>query len=351
MFRNNRAQKISSTRKWYWRVFRVKLLLAITLIVPVGHAEEGGRSNSFFAYLAGCKPEPALIAFNPSTFDPRTPFVLSDVVRASLRTDLQALAPSFNGLVLYEYHQKLTRVILATAQPLGFRAVLLGIWDPKQDDEIKGVAEMILQFHYTLALAVVIGNEGLIDNRYTIADLQLAAEKLQALLPAGLFVPFTTSEPISEYGLKELREFGDFLAPNIHPAVDQDSVDPLLAAEWVKRRALALRIIGKKPVFVKETGVPNGGMLNYTPQVQQLFWQEYRQGPHFVYTDGAPWISYAAAFEAFNMPWKAEKTGLPIEGRWGLLDTERRRYPAFDVWQSTTGSEKYCLCGKCPRSP
>ncbi|CAK0765874.1 hypothetical protein CCP3SC15_3380001 [Gammaproteobacteria bacterium] len=217
---------------------------------------------------------------------------------------------------------------------MGFRAVLLGIWDPKKDDEIKGVAELILQFHYTLALAVVIGNEGLIDNRYTIEDLQRAAVKLRSLLPATISVPFTTSEPIGEYGLKELREFGDFLAPNIHPAVDQENLDPLIAAEWVKRRAQALAMVGKKPVLVKETGIPNGGTWGYTPEVQQEFWREYRKGGPFVQTTGTSWISYAAAFEAFDMLWKAERTGLPIESHWGLLDAKRRPYPAFEVWQS-----------------
>ncbi len=315
--------------------------LALTLcgIVPGCAAEESAKVARFFEYLADCKTEPALVAFNPSQFDPRRTVDVSDTALASLREDLRALTPTFNGLVLYETLPKLTKAILTAAQEKGYQAVLLGIWNPKQDEEIKEVAAVIAQFHKQLALAVVIGNEGLIDNRYSIEDIQSAANKLRVLLPPGIDIPFTTSEPVGEYGLAAVIKFGDFLAPNIHPAVDQDSVEPAAAAAWVKQRAHALVTVGKKPVLVKETGVPNGGTPGYTPETQRAFWREYLQGGRFVQTASEPWISYAAAFEAFDMPWKAEKSGLPIEGHWGLLDAKRQRYSAFEAWQHT---EPHC---------
>lgn len=252
---------------------------------------------------------------------------------AELREDLRALTPHFNGLVLYETLSGLSRKILATAKELGFRAVLLGIWNPKSDEEIQNATQLIRQFHAQLALAVVIGNEGLIGNRYTLADIQGAAAKLRALLPAGAIIPFTTSEPIGEYGLSGIRDFGEFLAPNIHPAVDQDSVDPVAAAEWVRSRAQALVRVGEKPVLVKETGLPNGGSPGYTPALQKAFWTAYLQRGRLILSDGEPWVSLAAAFEAYDMPWKAKKSRLSIEGHWGLLDAKRRPYLAFEVWR------------------
>ena len=311
----------------FWLAF----LLVGALPASMAYAQE--KTNPFFQYLLGCHSVPALIAFNPSHFDPRRPLDLSNAALADLREDLRALSPNFDGLVLYEYLPGLSKDILATAQELGFQAALLGIWDPKKDEEIKGVADLIAQFHGKLALAVVIGNEGLIDNRYTITDVQHAAKKLQALLPVGVEVPFTTSEPIGEYGLTELREFGAFLAPNIHPAVDQDGVDPKAAAEWVRKRANTLAKVGKKPVLVKETGIPNGGLPSYTPDVQQAFWKAYLQSGRLAQTENEAWVSLAAAFEAYDMPWKAEKSGLPIEGRWGLLNVKRGEYPAFAAWR------------------
>jgi exo-beta-1,3-glucanase (GH17 family) len=338
---NNSPASYSSKLVFYWEVISFTLILLSLFSKSAIATEQSTKSYSFFEYLSVCKPEPALIAFNPSNFDPKRPIDVSDTALSGLRDDLRALAPNFNGLVLYETLPKLTKAILSTALEQGYRAVLLGVWNPKQDEEIKQVAELITQFHNQMALAVVIGNEGLIGNRYTIKDMQSAAKKLRALLPKGVIVPFTTSEPVSEYGLAAVREFGEFLAPNIHPAVDKNSVDPAAAAAWVKKRAHALGTVGKKPVLVKETGVPNGGTSGYTPEIQRAFWQEYLQGGRFIQSGGEPWISYAAAFEAFDMPWKAQKSGLPIEGHWGLLDDKRQHYPAFDAWQHL--GEPRCL--------
>ena len=310
----------------------------VLAIVPGCAAEESIDGGHFFDYLADCKQPPALVAFNPSNFDPRRPVDVSETALASLREDLRKLKPSFNGLVLYETLPQLTSAILTAARNEGYRAVVLGIWNPNKDEEIKATAKLISQFHEELALAVVIGNEGLIDNRYSVEDILSAAKKLQALLPSGVTIPFTTSEPVGEYGLPALINFGDFLAPNIHPAVDQESVDPPVAVEWVKKRARALATVGKKPVLVKETGIPNGGTPAFTPETQRVFWQEYLKNGRFLQVAGQPWISYAAAFEAYDMRWKAETSGLAIEGHWGLLDAKRQYYPAFEEWQNAVPS-------------
>jgi hypothetical protein len=46
------------------------------------------------------------------------------------------------------------------------------------------------------------------------------------------------------------------------------------------------------------------------------------------------WVSYAAAFEAWDLTWKAELSNMPIEKAWGLLSAERKPFPAFFVWQN-----------------
>ena len=291
--------------------------------------------STFFSYLTGGEVTPSLIAFNPSGFDPRQPFELNETSLAELREDLRVLKAAFNGLVLYEVRSGLTDAIMDVAHEHGFKAVLLGIWDPKSEEEIAGTAELIRQYREKLVLAVVIGNEGLIDNRYAIEDVQRAALRLKALIQADDAIPVTTSEPVGEYGWKPLREFGDFLAPNIHPAIDQEGIDPAAGAAWVKERANALAYAAKKPILVKETGLPNGGALSYTPETQLLFWEAYLRDGRLVRVNAVDtWISLAASFEAFDTPWKAEKTGIPIEGHWGFLDIKRKPYPVFEAFQN-----------------
>ena len=314
-------------------IYLSRMVLIGCLLLNTGLIFAASNENAFFNYLSQSPDEAALIAFNPSHYDPRKPVDMSSASLDDLQRDLQSLTPSFNGLVLYECIPDLTANILQSSQEQGFKAVLLGIYKPESDEEIKCVADLVAKFHKQLALAVVIGNEGLIDNRYTLKDVEQAAKKLHSLLPTDVVIPFSTSEPVSEYGMDSLVAFGDFLAPNIHPAVDQDKVEPNSAAQWVRKRGLALARVGKKPVLVKETGVPNGGLPSFTPKLQQAFWGAYLQEGRLLKADGGYWVSLAAAFEAFDMPWKAEKSGIAIEGHWGLLDNKRNPFPAFDVWR------------------
>jgi exo-beta-1,3-glucanase (GH17 family) len=295
-------------------------------------AARGQADSAFFRYLSTAKPAPALVAFNPSGFDPRRPPSASPYPEAELRQDLAALRPAFDGLVLYSYREDVTPGIVKVAAELGYRAILLGLWDPKDEAEIAGLARLIEAWHDKLALGLVVGNEGIIDNRYTYDDLDAAVRRLRALSPASARVPFTTSEPSGDYGLERLRRFGAFLAPNIHPAIDQNALAPAAAARWVSRQAATLARVAGKPVLIKETGVPSGGGAGFTPERQQEFWRAYLEGGRIVPT-GVTWLSHAAAFEAFDAPWKAEKTETPFEGRWGLLRSDRQPYPAFEVWR------------------
>ena len=200
------------------------VLLATAMLGP--HAARAENPSPFNGYLGGQRP--ALIAFNPSRYDPRTP-PTGAYPADELRADLAALRPAFDGLVLYGFDPTLTPGILEQAASLGYRAVLLGIWDPKSETETAGVADLIRRYRDRLALAVCIGNEGISDNRYTIEDLGRAGDHLRRLTGTDPPVPVTTSEPAGDYGWPPLRRFGHFLAPNIHPAIDQEALSPQAA--------------------------------------------------------------------------------------------------------------------------
>ena len=314
-------------------------LILASLVLLTGmlgpDAARAENPSPFIGYLRGQRP--ALIAFNPSRYDPRTP-PAGAYPADELRADLTALRPAFDGLVLYGFDATLTPGILEQAASLGYRAVLLGIWDPKSEAETAGVADLVRRYRDRLALAVCVGNEGINDDRYTIEDLGHARDNLRRLTGTGAAVPVTTSEPAGDYGWPPLRQLGDFLAPNIHPAIDQEALSPQAAVAWVRGRAMAIAEIAGKPVLVKETGVPNGGGAPHSPERQRAFWGEWlaqgrpaRSGrPHSL-------ISFAAAFEAFDAPWKATQLGNPMEAHWGLMTAERQPHPAFHAWAEAAG--------------
>ena len=101
--------------------------------------------------------------------------------------------PVFNGLILYAMDMALTPRILEEANNLGFQAVMLGIWDPRSQKELTFVKRLIEKYKATLALALIIGNEGLAFHRYRLQDLHAAARLLQ-MKRAQLLSP---SAPVS----------------------------------------------------------------------------------------------------------------------------------------------------------
>jgi exo-beta-1,3-glucanase (GH17 family) len=293
---------------------------------------------AFFSYLQSERP--AMIAFVPTGFDPRRPSGHAPWPADRLHADLRALRPAFDGLVLYDFRPDVTPGILEQASALGYRAVLLGIWDPRSDGEIAGTAELVRRWSGRLALAVVIGNEGINDNRYGIADLSRASERLRALIGStGTALPMSTSEPAGDYGWPPLLAFGDFLAPNIHPAIDHEGKAPDFAVAWVRARAIAIARLAGRPVLVKETGMPNGGAAAFSAERQRAFWAAWLAAGALAPIEPPPmFVSFAAAFEAFDAQWKAEQLRDPVEGHWGLMSADRAPYPAYEAWVAVAGA-------------
>jgi exo-beta-1,3-glucanase (GH17 family) len=319
----------------------LKTVLLLAATITAGRA--AADPSPFLTYLRRDAPPPALIAYNPSRYDPERALPATGYPTEDIRADLVSLRPGFDGLVLYAFIPGVTPVIVATAAELGYQAVLLGIWTPQSAVEREGVADLVTRYHPRLAFAVVIGNEGLNDARYSLDDIVATAADLQRRLPSGVRVPVTTSEPAGDYGWPPLRAFGDFLAPNIHPALDRGNLAPAEAAAWVRHKAQVIACAARRPVLVKETGVPHGGNDRFSPAGQAAFWTALL-APGVTTAAGDPpcppplvaqadgWASFATAFEAFDAPWKAAQLQSPLEGYWGLLAIDRRAYPAFTVF-------------------
>jgi exo-beta-1,3-glucanase (GH17 family) len=315
--------------------FSVRTLVCLVLLLSFagsGRGREEDKRFPLFAYLTGI-PVPSLVAYTPSQLDPRQEANQRKLATSSIRADLEALRPHFDGLVLYGYHEACTPRVLAVARELQYRAVLLAVWDPRSAAELDGVVELARLHQGDFALGVLVGNEGLTFKRYEPEDLTIAAARLRARLPK--MIPLTTSEPLVGYDKEFVRQFGDFLAPNIHPVFDREKLGPREASAWAREQALALR--SKKPLLLKETGFPHAGKEAYTPATQKAFWSAYLEGGVLVTPPDSAgvWVSHAVAFEAFDLPWKAQASGLPIEAFWGLLSPRREPYPVLSLWKGS----------------
>lgn len=277
---------------------------------------------------------PLIVAYSPSQLDPRVEANQRKLTTSSLRADLEALRPTFEGLALYGYNESVTPRLLGIAKELKFRMVLLGIWEPKSADEVDGVIELARLHRNDFALGVLVGNEGLSFNRYEVDDLKIAAARLRARLPAT--IPLGTTETWAGSKRKVVQEFGDFLAVNIHPVFDRPKLGPAAAAAWAREQALAIAQLARKPVLLKETGFPHDGKEGYTPVTQQTFWSAYLAAPRLVRPPSEPnaWVFHGFAFEAFDLPWKSQATGKPIERSWGLFTNDRQPLSALEPWKA-----------------
>ncbi len=312
------------------RTIHIGLLLCLLWGLCPQLSQLSADETRLTQYLAD--PTSLMMAYTPSRLDPRDPANHDRLKTVDIAQDLQVLRPQFDGLILYGYHEADTPRIVDQAQQQGFRAVLLGIWNPRSAAELDGVIALARQYQDTLAIGILVGNEGLHFGRYEVSDVEFAARRIRAAL--GSHILLATSEPYARYEDKFVLEFGDFLAPNIHPVFDRPELTAIPASEWVHAQAIQLHQKTGKLVIVKETGFPHAGKPQFTPQAQQEFWQAYLRQP------GTPGVFHRVAFEAFDLPWKSEASGLEIEKSWGWFDTNRKPLPVFEARSKRQGERQ-----------
>lgn len=314
-------------------------MLLLLLFAFAARGDEPDLRFPLFQYLTG-QPAATMVAYTPSQLDPRQEVNQRRLATSSIRADLVALRPAFDGLVLYGYHEACTPRIVELAKELKYRAILLAIWDTKSTAEIDGVAELARLYEPFMTIGVLVGNEGITFKRYEADDLKIAAARLRLKLPES--VPIGTSEPRVGYQHDFIRNFGDFLAPNIHPVFDRSQLEADAAAAWAREESLKLARETKKPVLLKETGFPHDGKPAYSTTTQQAFWTAYTKPGRIAHVTETPntWVFHGIAFEAFDLPWKSEESKLTIEKSWGLMSPKREPYPAFDVWRDLATQSK-----------
>lgn len=345
------AEKAFSRRQWicagqvFWdldngflklmeQIMRIFLLLLTPVLLFMGPLFPGDGDKKkegaypLFQYL--CQSTPSrMISYAPSGLDPRFEANQLKLPTSSIRADLEKLRPYFDGFILYGYHEACTPRILAVAKDLKFRAVILSIWQPKSSAEIDGVAALVNQYEKDMALGVIIGNEGITFKRYEPEDLTIALARLRTKIPRN--IPIGTSETYQGSKMVFVQKFGDFMAPNIHPYFDLSGAGPQKSVAWARQEAMKLAVRSGKPVILKETGFPHGGKEGYNPQTQKEFWAEYFKLPTLEKVKNNPraWVYHGVAFDAFDLPWKVQASGLSVEKEWGLFNQDRQAYPAL----------------------
>ena len=245
---------------------------------------------------------------------------------ASIRADLVALRPRFDGLITYDAVHG-AEAIPEIAAALKFRALIVGVWNPAATAEVDAALGAAHRYPQ-LVVGLSLGNESIFAHRTGFAPLAAAIAAVRARAPQ---LPLSTTEPFHLYeepAARVLLGSVDFLLANVHP-VHQPwfrRASDATAAQFVVNVTadLAQRFCG--PILVKETGAPtapaSGG---FSAARQASFYAQLRRR----FPSSA--TRAFAYFSAFDAPWRAYDanpvagavTG-PEEAFWGLYDSERR---------------------------
>lgn len=261
----------------------------------------------------------------PTTADP-----------SSLRADLTVLRSHFDGLITYTATHG-AEAIPGIAATLGYRAVIVGVWDPFDDAELNAALALAKRYP-RLVVGVSLGNEMVFAKRHGIQEMAAAAILAHRRAPE---LPISSTEPFHVlYGkaARPLLNQLDFLLVNVHPVFQPWFRDAPEAnsAQFVVDVVANLADDYCGPVLVKETGIPTSPpeegfsearQASFYGELQRVFPPSRRRA--FAY------------FSAFDAPWRAtDSLALPPgaratpaqrteEAHWGLYDAGRHAKPVM----------------------
>ncbi|GJL55814.1 MAG: hypothetical protein NPIRA02_29460 [Nitrospirales bacterium] len=300
-------------------------------------------NRNWYDYITDEVTIPRSVGYSPLNYDPR-PATFNLPTTMQIDADLDAMKTAFDGFNTYSYVEEFTPYLVQSAIAKGFRGILLGVFDPRQQWELEGVVDLVKQYRNDIALSICLGSEGLFSGIYTWADLGAAYTNVHRMLSPSERVPITTTEPVFYYtflgypdlsqpNFKGMHHFGDYLAPNIHPIFVFSDQPAQPSVNFTRDTAALYMNAGERSIYVKETGFPNNGtisMTTYTEAMQQDYWQKYRAPGLLIRKSSNPDIfcSYCSNFEAFDLEWKRIAVD-GVEAHWGFLDANRQPYDAF----------------------
>jgi exo-beta-1,3-glucanase (GH17 family) len=248
---------------------------------------------------------------------------------ASIRADLRVLRPRFDSLITYGSING-AEAIPSIAASLGFRALIIGVWNPFDTTELNA-ALAAAKGSPDLIVGLSLGNEMVFSRRRTFAELAKLVDNVRAQAP---HLPLSTTEPFHlfyEPAAAPLLERADFLLVIVHPifqpwfrtAPDRDG------AQFVVNVVSQLTESYCGPILVKETGVPTVPETSgFTETRQASFYVELHRR-----FSASPERAFAY-FSAFDAPWRLHDVsaipGQPPrleEAHFGLYDEGRQPKP------------------------
>ena len=201
--------------------------------------------------------------------------------------------------------------------------VAQGAWVDRQlaTNELEIAAAIDLANHHANVIRLVIGNEVILRNDLSVAELSRQLDRVRAAVEQ----PVSTAEPWDVW-LKnpQLVEHVDYIAVHLLPYWEGIPVDQ--AIDYLARRVAELeRAYPDKQVVIAEVGWPSAGRTRdgavASASNEAMFLRRFLQRAR---DEG--YIYYI--MEAFDQPWKARYEGA-VGAYWGVYNVDREPKFAF----------------------
>jgi exo-beta-1,3-glucanase (GH17 family) len=290
---------------------------------------------ALWAWLNRPSPEPPWpdhvqgMAFSPfgSGQDP-VPQVLP--TPEQLDADLRLLAGKVTAVRTYSSLKSLGQIPdIAARHQL---KVAQGAWVDRQlaTNELEIAAAIDLANHHANVIRLVIGNEVILRNDLSVAELSRQLDRVRAAVEQ----PVSTAEPWDVW-LKnpQLVEHVDYIAVHLLPYWEGIPVDQ--AIDYLAMRVAELeRAYPDKQVVIAEVGWPSAGRTRdgavASTSNEAMFLRRFLQRAR---DEG--YIYYI--MEAFDQPWKARYEGA-VGAYWGVYNVDREPKFAFVAADRTHSS-------------
>lgn len=310
--------------------------IAALAAVPMAHAAPvAAPRTANLALLQSAMAKGRFITYQPTGIHAING-KLTQASDENIRDDLVVLRPHFDSLITYGAQGGAER-IADIAAGLGFRAVVMGVWDFYNKAELANAIAAARRMPHIVA-GLSLGNEMILSKRAAWGDLEHMLAEVRAELPT---MPLTVTEAFAEFldhaDAKPVLAQMDFLMANVHPIFEPwfRTAHAGNWADFVAKVGDLLAGVFPGPVLIKETGIPTGPpALNFTQAMQHDFYRALEK--RFPQTATRA-FSY---FSAFDAPWRVSDAVVggghhPEEAHWGLFDANRapkdvmRDFPAF----------------------
>ncbi|MGO9798505.1 MAG: hypothetical protein ACLPQ0_03500 [Candidatus Binatus sp.] len=259
----------------------------------------------------------------------------------SILQDLKVLRPRFDGLITYTSTNGAERIPDLAAQ-LGYRAVIMGIWDLSSTQELENALAAVKR-NPEIVVGLSMGSEAVFSKRASFKQL---AEAVKAARERAPEIAISTSEPFHiflEPAAAQTLSQLDFMLANVHPIYEPwfRVASDTNAADFVAKVTDRLAALYCGLILVKETGVPTApSECGYTPARQASFYQALR---HRLPANNRRAFAYFCAFDA---PWRLKDAPVlgirpgPEEAHWGLYDGKRQPKPVVGTIPALPSSSR-----------